>query len=448
MLSILNKINKFYFTKSVRNIHHFIIFVSVLSFVGIIYGNSQIQISEAQSTNNAQIQNGNVNPQASPSTGNNFIISGPLSSFLSTPSGNWVVSGNWTLEVQNGNISDFNANMQWDPTNLTKLTHSHNFANFRADPNTQTISLGPERIIDVKGIMDIGANNKIEWTDVPAEIKTTGNTITVSILDDAKTGNHFNNYPIFGKIGKVSQINTNAATNPTANNIQSSPQQQPIQTQSNQAIQSSQQQQQQPIQTQSNQAIQSSQQQQQQPIQTQSNQAIQSSQQQQQQPIQTQSNQAILPPHQSIKSFKMEGIIDSTLYIPSGGKWNTAGTWTLVVDNGKLALFSVNTTWQNETGSHTHEFLNFKSKTKNIILKPTNDLSLKGVMDVGTNNQISWPSVPTTVNIASGKTITISIDDSKTNHHFANQPIHGIMNKLTLCSNTPVSNMQVLPRCT
>ncbi|MGN6623032.1 MAG: hypothetical protein ACTHKK_02705 [Candidatus Nitrosocosmicus sp.] len=370
----------------------------MLSFVGIVYESCSIQTSEAQSTNNVQIQNGNVNPQASPPADNNFIISGPLSSFLSTPSGNWVVSGNWTLEVQNGNISDFNANMQWDPTNLTKLTHSHNFANFRADPNTQTISLGSERIVDVKGIMDIGANNKIEWTNVPAEIKTTGNTITISILDDAKTGNHFNNYPIFGKVGKVSQINTNTATTPTANNIQSS-------------------------------------QQQQQPIQTQSNQAIQSS-------------QAILPPHQSIKSFKLEGIIDSTLYTPSGGKWNTAGTWALVVDNGKLALFNVNTTWQNQTGSHTHEFLNFKSKTKNIILKPTNDLSLKGVMDVGTNNQISWPSVPTTINIASGKTITISVDDSKTNHHFANQPIHGIVNKLTLCSNTPVSNMQILPRCT
>ena len=56
--------------------------------------------------------------------------------------------------------------------------------------------------------MDIGANNKIEWVNVPAEIKTAGNTITVSILDDSKTGNHFNNYPILGKIAKVSQINT------------------------------------------------------------------------------------------------------------------------------------------------------------------------------------------------------------------------------------------------
>ncbi|MGN6347575.1 MAG: hypothetical protein ACTHME_07730, partial [Candidatus Nitrosocosmicus sp.] len=59
------------------------------------------------------------------------------------------------------------------------------------------------------GIMDIGANNKIEWTDVPAEIKTAGNTITVSILDDAKTGNHFNNYPVFGKISSIEKCSDN-----------------------------------------------------------------------------------------------------------------------------------------------------------------------------------------------------------------------------------------------
>ena len=57
--------------------------------------------------------------------------------------------------------------------------------------------------------MDIGANNKIEWINVPAEIKTAGNTITVSILDDSKTGNHFNNYPIFGKIAHIEKCSDN-----------------------------------------------------------------------------------------------------------------------------------------------------------------------------------------------------------------------------------------------
>src|SRR6476469_30633 len=284
-MSKYKKYNKFYFIKNIINSYYFIIVVSLLSFIVFISENtSLLQIIEAQSSN-TQIQNNNVNTQGSnPVQNNNFLISGPLSSFLSTPTGNWVVNGSWALEVQNGNVSFFSGNMQWDPTNLTKLSHTHNFANFRALPDTQSISLGPNRVIDIKGVMDIGANNKIEWVNVPSEIKTTGNTITVSILDDSKTGNHFNNYPIFGKIEKVSQINTpTIANNPINSNGQ------PIQStqpQSAQPIQSTQPQSAQPIQStqpQSVQPIQSTQPQSVQPIQStqpQSAQPIQSTQQQ------------------------------------------------------------------------------------------------------------------------------------------------------------------------
>jgi plastocyanin len=166
---------------------------------------------QQQATGSANIiNNNNPTAQSNSPIGNNFIISGPLSSFLSTPSGNWVVNGSWALKVQNGNLSFFRGFMQWDPTNITKLPHTHSFVNFRAYPNSQSrISLGPDRVVDIKGIMDIGANNKIEWIDVPAEIKTAGNTITVSILDDAKTGNHFNNYPVFGKISGIEKCSDN-----------------------------------------------------------------------------------------------------------------------------------------------------------------------------------------------------------------------------------------------
>jgi hypothetical protein len=169
--------------------------------------NNNNNIATQTSSNN----NNNPNIQENNPIGNNFLISGPLSSFLSTPSGNWVVNGSWALKVQNGNLSLFNGDMQWDPTNLTKLQHTHNFANFRVLPDTQSISLGPNRVIDIKGFMDIGANNKIEWVNVPAEIKTAGNTITVIILDDSKTGNHFNNYPIFGKISHIEKCSDNGA---------------------------------------------------------------------------------------------------------------------------------------------------------------------------------------------------------------------------------------------
>lgn len=102
--------------------------------------------------------------------------------------------------------------MQWDPTNITKLPHTHSFVNFRVDSNSQNnsnILLGADRAIDINGTMDIGTNNKIEWINVPAEIKTVGNTITVIIRDDSKTGHHFNNYPVFGKIANVEKCSDN-----------------------------------------------------------------------------------------------------------------------------------------------------------------------------------------------------------------------------------------------
>jgi hypothetical protein len=58
--------------------------------------------------------------------------------------------------------------------------------------------------------MDIGTNNNIEWMDIPAEIKTAENTITISVLDEAKTGNHFNNYPTFGKISHIEKCSNNS----------------------------------------------------------------------------------------------------------------------------------------------------------------------------------------------------------------------------------------------
>ncbi len=156
----------------------------------------------------AQLSTDSGNTQINSSKNNNFVLSGPLSSFIGTPVSNWVVSGNWTLKVQNGILSSFDAQMRWDPTNLTKSTtisHTHSFSNFRVQPTNQSIFLDPKNIMDIKGVMDVGANlKKNNWKDVPTEIKTAGNTITIT-LDDLKTGHHFNNYPIFGKINTISK---------------------------------------------------------------------------------------------------------------------------------------------------------------------------------------------------------------------------------------------------
>ena len=76
--------------------------------------------------------------------------------------------------------------MQLDNTNLTKLQYPHSFVNFISNPNSQNVVLGPDRPCYIKDIIEIGVNNKIEWKDIAAEIKPSENTISISVLDDAK----------------------------------------------------------------------------------------------------------------------------------------------------------------------------------------------------------------------------------------------------------------------
>jgi hypothetical protein len=149
--------------------------------------------------------------------------------------------------------------------------------------------------------------------------------------------------------------------------------------------------------------------------------------------------------------FATRGTINSLITTPTT-KWIATGNWSMNVNAGNLTAFETNMAWYNSSGTaaHTHEFLNFKTDKEKVISfqQPGNDISIKGVMDVGTNQRVVWKNVPSTIDINGKKTITISVDDNKTNHHFASQPILGVVTSFVLCSDLPGPNMEVLPPCT
>jgi hypothetical protein len=152
---------------------------------------------------------------------------------------------------------------------------------------------------------------------------------------------------------------------------------------------------------------------------------------------------------QNTMSLKSTGTVNSLIHTPKA-QWIATGNWSMTVDNGSLRNFGTNMTWFNALGnaSHTHEFRNLNPGGKIVIIHPDNSVSLKGLMDVGTNHRIVWKNVPATVDIHGGKTIIISLDDKATNHHFAGQPILGVVTSLIQCSDLPGPNMEVLPSCT
>ena len=155
-------------------------------------------------------------------------------------------------------------------------------------------------------------------------------------------------------------------------------------------------------------------------------------------PQQQRENTHPTPPqgHGVIVGFLTKGTINSLIFAPHT-KWIATGNWSMNVNNGSLTSFETNMTWfnQNGTASHTHEFRNFKNAAGNVITiqQPSNNVILKGVMDVGTNHRIVWKNVPTTIHINGDKTITISVDTKATNNHFAGQPILGVVKSFMTC---------------
>ena len=127
------------------------------------------------------------------------------------------------------------------------------------------------------------------------------------------------------------------------------------------------------------------------------------------------------------------GTINSLVAVPQT-KWIAAGNWSMDVKNGNLTGFLTNMSFFDERGTatHTHEFLNFRPDAdyKIIAQLPNSSLFVRGVMDVGTNHKVVWKSVPTTIDIKGGKTISIAVDDKATNKHFASQPILGVVSNL------------------
>jgi hypothetical protein len=150
--------------------------------------------------------------------------------------------------------------------------------------------------------------------------------------------------------------------------------------------------------------------------------------------------------------FVAKGTIDSLINVPNG-KWIAVGNWSLILNNGIVTYFGTNMTWHDSNGTtaHTHELAGFHpafgEQVVSVLQPNNNSIVLKGITDVGTNNRISWTGVPATIFINGRNVIAISVDDNMTNHHFAGQPVFGIVSYFVPCSDLPGPNMEVLPPC-
>ncbi len=108
----------------------------------------------------------------------------------------FILSGDWTMNVNQGNLSDFSASFYTGPVNGAE-NHTHQVSNFRVNENTP-IQLSPDKSVSLSGIVDVGTNGNKAWDNVNATVDISkGRSITIS-LADADTERHFMGQQIYG----------------------------------------------------------------------------------------------------------------------------------------------------------------------------------------------------------------------------------------------------------
>jgi hypothetical protein len=118
----------------------------------------------------------------------------------------FILSGDWSMDVNQGKLTNFKGNFYTGPVNGGTSNHTHQLSNFRvsSSSNNSPIQLTPDKSVSISGIVDVGTNGKKAWNDVNATVVISkGRTIAISLADE-DIQSHFMGQQIYGIVKKVS----------------------------------------------------------------------------------------------------------------------------------------------------------------------------------------------------------------------------------------------------
>jgi hypothetical protein len=117
----------------------------------------------------------------------------------------YILGGNWNLEVESGNVTDFTANFMMVHTDGTGY-HVHNITDFSAGNATVQLVQGVET--SISGTSDIYTNGTNSWPGTDTTLTLTQNGAVMTIMPAAEdTENHFQGQPIYGIVSSLAGEN-------------------------------------------------------------------------------------------------------------------------------------------------------------------------------------------------------------------------------------------------
>jgi hypothetical protein len=117
----------------------------------------------------------------------------------------YILGGNWNLNVESGNVTDFAANFMMVHTDGTGY-HVHNITDFSAGNATVQLVQGVET--SISGTSDIYTNGTNSWPGTDTTLTLTQNGVVMTIMPAAEdTENHFQGQPIYGIVSQLAGEN-------------------------------------------------------------------------------------------------------------------------------------------------------------------------------------------------------------------------------------------------
>ena len=133
-----------------------------------------------------------------------LVITVPESHFNITNAFKVILTGEWTLSVNKGNVTNFLTNFLASPMDGSN-SHIHQITNFKLDNNSKKtiVQLTPYNNLSVNGTADIKINGQTIWNSVALAISiSNGSTIAID-PDDEDTSNHFGEQQVYGIVTKI-----------------------------------------------------------------------------------------------------------------------------------------------------------------------------------------------------------------------------------------------------
>lgn len=136
-----------------------------------------------------------------------LVITVPESNFNITNVFKVILTGEWTLSVNKGNVTNFSTNFLASPMDGS-ISHIHQITNFKLENGSQKtiVQLTPDNSLSVNGTADIKINGQTIWNNADISISISkGSTIAID-PDDEDTNNHFGEQQVYGIVTKLIDI--------------------------------------------------------------------------------------------------------------------------------------------------------------------------------------------------------------------------------------------------